>query len=322
MENLKAIFENDWCGTELFLDNVLIPIFGEYEKGYDVLTNSADVREKAKSANIEEIRHAATFDFFGSELKVFDITVGDEKKLENNRVGIQAIVRQFIQQFEGALIVFHHKNPKNQEWRLSYVEKRTASKDSTSAKRFTYILGKGKPARTICERFGSLKNTDTITLQDLTDAFSVEPLSKEFFEKYREHYADLVEYISGKRFVKKGGKFVEEKTKNANGAFREAFDGNDKLVRDYVKKMMGRLVFLHFLQKKGWLGVAENAEWGNGDRNFIFNLFENASEEVKKDFLESALEVLFFKTLNTDRGEKAIAPNFARFTEAQSEFRI
>lgn len=89
----------------------------------------------------------------------------------------------------------------------------------------------------------------------MLEAFGVEPLSKEFFDQYREHYADLVEYISGKRFIKKGGKFVEEKTKNANGAFKDAFSGDDKLVRDYVKKMMGRLVFLHFLQKKGWLGV-------------------------------------------------------------------
>ena len=142
----------------------------------------------------------------------------------------------------------------------------------------------------------------------LTKAFSVAPLSDDFFNEYREHYADLVEYISGKRFVKKGGKFVEEKTKNANGAFKSAFDGDDKLVRDFVKKMMGRLVFLHFLQKKGWLGVPENAEWGSGDKNFIYNLFKNADESIKADFLKQALEPLFFKTLNTDRGEDALAP--------------
>ena len=26
----------------------------------------------------------------------------------------------------------------------------------------------------------------------------------------------------------------------------------DKAIRDYVKKLLGRIVFLHFLQKKGW----------------------------------------------------------------------
>ena len=312
MTNLRPIFENDWCGIEVFLKDVLSPVFGEYEQGYDILTNDSDVREKAKNANITEIRHAATFDFFGSELKVFDITVGDNKKLENNKVGIQALVRQYINQFEGALIIFHHKNVENQEWRFSYVEKRINAKDSTSAKRYTYILGKGHPARTIAERFNDLESKkdkdEAILLPALTNAFSVAPLSDDFFNEYREHYADLVEYISGKRFVKKGGKFVEEKTKNANGAFKSAFDGDDKLVRDFVKKMMGRLVFLHFLQKKGWLGVPENAEWGSGDKNFIYNLFKNADESIKADFLEQALEPLFFKTLNTDRGEDALAP--------------
>ena len=309
MSEIRQIFESDYCGIDTFLTQILSPIFGDYEKGYDVLTADKDVKEKANQANILEIKHAATFDFFGSELKVFDITVGDEKKLENNRVGIQSIVRQYIAQFEGALIVFHHKNVENQEWRLSYVEKRTNAKDSTSAKRYTYILGKEHPAKTITENFKKLEqNKDALVISDLTTAFSVAPLSNEFFDEYRELYAGLVEYISGKRFVKKGGKFVEEKTKNANGAFKEAFGGDDKLVRDYVKKMMGRLVFLHFLQRKGWLGVSKNEAWGNGDKNFIYNLFANASEDVKKDFLVQALEPLFFKTLNTDRGEDAVAP--------------
>ena len=309
MSDIRQIFESDYCGIDNFLTQILSPIFGDYEKGYDVLTADKDVKEKASQANILEIRHAASFDFYGSELKVFDITVGDEKKLENNRVGIQSIVRQYIAQFEGALIIFHHQNVENQEWRFSYVEKRTNAKDSTSAKRYTYILGKNHPSKTITENFKKLEqNKDALAISDLTTAFSVAPLSNEFFDEYREHYADLVEYISGKSFVKKGGKFVEEKTKNANGAFKEAFDGDDKLVRDYVKKMMGRLVFLHFLQKKGWLGVPQNTAWGSGDKNFIYNLFYKASEDIKKDFLEQALEPLFFKTLNIDRGEEAIAP--------------
>ena len=312
MTNFRPIFENDWCGIEKFIKDVLSPIFGEYEQGYDILTNDSNVKEKAKNANITEIRHAATFDFFGSELKVFDITVGDNKKLENNKVGIQAIVRQYINQFEGALIIFHHQKVENQEWRFSYVEKRVNAKDSTSAKRYTYILGKGHPARTIAERFKDLEckkdKDETILLQALTNAFSIAPLSNEFFEEYRLHYADLVQYISGKRFVKESGKFVEKSIGKPSSEFEKTFDKNDKYVRDYVKKMMGRLVFLHFLQKKGWLGVPQNEPWGNGDKNFIFNLFNNANDDIKSDFLEQALEPLFFKTLNTNRGDEAIAP--------------
>lgn len=89
---------------------------------------------------------------------------------------------------------------------------------------------------------------------------------------------------------------------------RNAFGGDDKAVRDYVKKLMGRLVFLQFLQKKGWPGAKKGEQWGSGDRNFIYNLFRNADESVKKDFLELALEPLFFKSLNNDREEDSIAP--------------
>ena len=171
MTNFRQIFEGDYCGIDNFLKEVLSPVFGDYEQGYDILTNEPEVCEKAKNANIKEIRHAATFDFFGSELKVFDITVGDNKKLENNKVGIQAIVRQYINQFEGALIIFHHQKVENQEWRFSYVEKRINAKDSTSAKRYTYILGKHLPARTISDRFTYLEDhKDILTLKDLTDS--------------------------------------------------------------------------------------------------------------------------------------------------------
>ena len=310
MTHFRAIFEDDWCGIEKFLTEVLVPIFGEYQKGYDILTKDAEVKKRASLANITEIKHAAIFDLIGSEIKVFDISVSDKKRLAQSRVGIQQVVRQYINQFEGALIVFHHENVKNQEWRLSYVEKLTGAKDTTSAKRYTYILGKEYHARTITERFNSLleKKSKGLLLKDLTEAFSVEPLSDEFFDKYREHYADLVEYISGKRYVKKGGKFVETKISRANAMFKEVFNQDDKEVRDFVKKMMGRLVFLQFLQKKGWLGVDINGDWGTGDKNFLYNLFQNASEDVKKDFLNEVLNPLFFKTLNTDRGVESVAP--------------
>ncbi|MCD8291791.1 MAG: N-6 DNA methylase, partial [Prevotella sp.] len=75
----------------------------------------------------------------------------------------------------------------------------------------------------------------------------------------------------------------------------------EKPFRDYVKKLLGRIVFLHFLQKKGWLGVPEGEEWGKGDRDFMLHLFENANDEQKDDFLDKILEPLFSEALDTDR---------------------
>jgi hypothetical protein len=33
--------------------------------------------------------------------------------------------------------------------------------------------------------------------------------------------------------------------------FEKVFDNDEKATNDYIKKMMGRITFLHFLQKKG-----------------------------------------------------------------------
>lgn len=54
--------------------------------------------------------------------------------------------------------------------------------------------------------------------------------------------------------------------------------------------MFGRIVFLYFLQRKGWL---------NGNRQYMHDLFYNSS--LKDDFLDDVLEPLFFEVLNTDK---------------------
>ena len=52
----------------------------------------------------------------------------------------------------------------------------------------------------------------------------------------------------------------------------------------FTKKLLGQIVFLYFLQKKGWLGVPKDQVWGKGQKRFIQNLFDQAqSENVKKN---------------------------------------
>ena len=300
---LRAFFESEWAGKEAIFEKLIKPIF---VKAQDTTKSSEFELLESEKKQIKSFSIIAQVRG-GFPITFADVELQDSVALKRSRVSIQNCVRRIMQDDSNAIIFFHFSDSQK-EWRVSYCHRADTLKDSTNAKRYTYLCGTEHKCRTIAERFETLKGLAKIKDEDLINAFSVEPLSKEFFDEYREHYADLVEYISGKRFVKKGGKFVEEKTKNANGAFREAFENDDKKVRDYVKKLMGRLVFLQFLQKKGWLGVAENAEWGSGDKNFIYNLFKNASEDIKKDFLEKALEPLFFKSLNTNRKEKALAP--------------
>ena len=52
-------------------------------------------------------------------------------------------------------------------------------------------------------------------------------------------------------------------------------------------------IFLHFLQKKGWLC---------GDTNFMLNTFSQSNR--RSDYLESVLEPLFFGILNTEPAKR------------------
>ena len=209
----------------------------------------------------------------------------------NKRVGLRNLVKSFINptwgEFDAALVVFDSGD----HWRLSFIC--DIKGESTSPKRYTYVFGSDDLLyRTPIERFNFLKKKG-ISFENLKTAFSVEALSDEFFDKYREQYADFIQYITGKRFVKVGSKWEEKVLGEPNAALMQAFGHNEKKIRDYVKKMMGRITFLHFLQRKGWMC---------GDLNYMQNMFENSS--YKNDYLDSVLEPLFFGILNTKPAER------------------
>jgi len=78
---------------------------------------------------------------------------------------------------------------------------------------------------------------------------------------------------------------------------------------DFAKKLMSQIVFLYFLQKKGWLGVTKGQDWGTGPRDFLRRLAEG--EFGKYDnFFNDILEPLFYDTLATDRGHEAWCNRF------------
>ena len=216
------------------------------------------------------------------------------------KVGLRNLVHKFINsrdgQFDAALVAFKDAN----HWRLSFIC--DIQDEVTAPKRFTFVFGDADSLyRTPIERFGKLQQKG-LNKKNIQDAFSVEALNDQFFDDYKAHYEAFVEFITGKRFVKESGKWVEKVMHEPHPTIYQQFHRDDKAVRDYVKQMMGRIVFLHFLQKKGWMGVpADSATWEGGDQNFMFKLFQCATPAQKNDFLDTVLEPLFFECLNTER---------------------
>ena len=243
--------------------------------------------------------NVATADYYRIGFFIFNIRRGS---VANRRVGLRRLVRNFTNprwgEFDAALVIFNETqnsfptpNPDSSPWRLSFIS--DIKGKATAPKRYTYVFGYPDLLyKTPIERFAILQKKG-ITFENLMTAFSVEALSDEFFDKYREQYADFIQYITGKRFVKSGSKWEEKKLGEPNDKLMQAFNHDEKKIRDYIKKMMGRITFLHFLQRKGWMC---------GDLNYMQNMFQNSA--YKNDYLDSVLEPLFFGVLNTKPAER------------------
>ena len=222
-------------------------------------------------------------------------TVVVNSDVRRKRVGFRQMMKSYVKYgVDAAIAVFADK----EHWRLSYMSDLKGGE--TSAKRFSYILGDANGQyNTPVNRLLQLgAQAPRLRLKNIFEAFSVETLSDEFFDLYRDHYADIVEYLTGKRMVKVDSKWVEKVIHAPLQSVYEQLAGvenADKIVRDYVKKMMGRIVFLHFLQKKGWL---------NDDANFMQHTF-SGNKDCQDDFLEKILEPLFFGFLNTRKEDRA-----------------
>ena len=298
IEALKGYLSSQYKGWSSFVDNVIFPIFGkdkfETLSETELLENNPEEKPLAEATGICSIKQVGQIDIGVQPLQIFDVTVSDRVMMERNRVNIQR------------LMLFHYENDTRWDWRFTFCHKKGSQKEVTDSKRYTFLLGPGQSCRTAAENFIKLyENRDTLDMSKIEGAFSVEALTNEFFGKYKEEYDKFVEYITGKRYVKRDNKYVEAIIHEPHPTLYPCFSNNDKLVRDYVKKMLGRIVFLHFLQKKGWLGVPYNEEWGNGDRNFMLNLFKNATEKQKENFLDEVLEGLFAEGLDCNRAEKS-----------------
>lgn len=315
-------FNCDYPGFETLEEKVLIPIFGKYympeAKAEDFLKSKNGYKE-AERANIKSVYRRASIIPEGiaafNVMEIFDITVEDNCKLSRSRVNIQQFIRSKIDVQSNALLVFHYETPTGRSWRFSYFYRGDSLKESTNAKRYTYLFGKKEKVRTAVIRFNKLLETfnekdNSVTDEDIENVFSVEKLSDEFFDRYLAFYVSFVKFLTNKNDSKEN-----KKSGISSETFRKQLKELDKLnkhdeydqyhkyfmpkchyneeecdkrVRDYVKKMMGRLVFLHFLQRKGWMC---------NDYDFMYHLYENSNQ--KEDFLDKVLEPLFFAVLNT-----------------------
>ena len=226
------------------------------------------------------------------QIGIYEVRLNDKPKIKIKRAGLRNLFKQvYSHEVDAALIVFVQSN----KWRFSFVsEIRTEEgKRSTEPKRYTYLFGESEICRTAADRFDNLRSK-SIYISDLFDAFNVDKLNKDFFKSYKEFFERFSEHLAADKEYRKIliGK--------PNELVKGWKDETAKPIRDFTKKLLGRIVFLQFLQKKGWMGVpVENEKWIGGDKRFIQNLYSKS--KYKSTFHSKVLKTLFFETLNHKR---------------------
>ncbi len=205
---------------------------------------------------------------------------------------------------EAALVAFYGDDP--QDWRFSFVKmeydlikdksgKVKPVKELTPAKRYSFLVGANEPNHTCSSQFKDLVMKEDInpSLEEIEQAFSIDNVTKEFFLEYKELFLKLEESLQ--KVIKKDKHVKEE------------FEVKNISTVDFAKKVLGQIVFIYFLQKKGWLGVQKDEsgrfkDWGTGTKKFLRKLFDK--DMVPYDnFFNEILEPLFYEALATERDD-------------------
>ncbi|MEA1953012.1 MAG: DNA methyltransferase, partial [Campylobacterota bacterium] len=248
-----------------------------------------DTRFKSDGLNQNHLEHIDAYKFIGrtrlsdkSRLGFF-VFKSKNKNIEKKRVGFNAIIPSLTQKhiITHALVAIFH--PESKVWRLSYVAFDTKDGKqtlNTSIKRYTYELGAGIPIKTAQNQLQLIVDSDKISKKILEEVFSVEKLNDRFFADYKRLFEKLNAYLSENNFAN--------------------FERDNANIRGFSKKLLGRITFLYFLQKKGWLGAKKS--WGDGDRRFLSKCFEGKYKKYD-NFYDDILKDIFFKALNDDRRE-------------------
>lgn len=279
-------------------------LLNRYDEGKAGSWNRQYVPDAFKS-HIDRYERLGTYTAPDDEkLDILIIYLTEASKLERARTALRNFVAHYLKtrgEKESGLVAF--VSPTEQTWRFSFVKMEyestlgesgrvSVSTNLTPARRFSYLVGEGESCHTAQSRFVYLlQETSTNPgLDDIANAFSVETVTKEFFAQYYRLFQSLHKAL--------------DKIAASNRAVRDEFRSKGIRTDDFAKKLLGQIVFLYFLQKKGWLGVQRSEEWGSGARDFLRRLAEGKYGRFN-NFFDDVLEPLFYETLATDRGAEA-----------------
>ncbi|MDD3804583.1 MAG: class I SAM-dependent DNA methyltransferase, partial [bacterium] len=234
-----------------------------------------------------------------NRIDILVVKLNKETSIERARTRQRNFIAGYLQgkygsttEKEAALVAF--VAPNGEDWRFSLIKmdyrfmEGSIKEEFTPARRWSFLVGVNENSHTAQSQLVNLVADDEKlpTLSQIEQAFNIEKVTKEFFEKYREQFLRTKDTLD--EIVQKDKKIEKD------------FTAKGVETVDFSKKLLGQIVFLYFLQKKGWFGVKRDEEWGAGPKNFLRELFEGKHGRYK-NFFNDILEPLFYEALARER---------------------
>ena len=217
-------------------------------------------------------------------IAIYEVELADSVDIERNRRGIRDMLLSDWRNNgnAGAFMFCYRKN--ESVLRFSYVSETWGfnkqgeyEKISTDTKRYTYLLGENRGCHTAISQFKALKDSKQ-TLSDVTAAFSVEALTKQFYKDLFEWYLWAIEPSSNITFPN-------------NIAIED--DDRDDIEKKMIR-LITRIMFVWFIKQK------DLVPHRIFDTEFLSTILKdfNPYSKTNGNFYNAILQNLFFATLN------------------------
>jgi adenine-specific DNA-methyltransferase len=233
------------------------------------------------------------------ELIVFAIKIDNltERTSKKKQFNIAKKLLEKYQRFYGLFIFYDEEKDEGKKFRFSFVFKTTygTKAEYSHYKRFTFFVSPDRPNKTFINQ---LKDCDFSNFGSIKEAFSVEPVTKEFYKKLQNWYYWAMDRV----------KFPEDYKYSQDPEKDKEIRNAQNLIR-----LLTRLIFIWFLKEKDLV---------------LGKLFdEDELKNIVKDFgkgnnyYNAILQNLFFATLNRPIEERGWAKNEG-FPENRKNFGI
>ncbi len=179
--------------------------------------------------------------------------------------------------YDAGIFIFYDSSG---NFRMSLVYQIPAGRKSllSDYKRYTYFVEQNEPYYTFLTQVG---DCDFSSLEKIIEAFSVEKVTEEFFEAYKYALREVI--------IKSLSKYDTPYEKK----------------HSFAQQLLSRILFIYFLQKKGWFKWKDYVQDKNYLRNLWFKYKDWREKKGLKDvFYSQWLSSLFFGAFNGPLGRK------------------